>query len=97
MRKVLLAVLALFMSVSCAYADGGDKREKEAKVTREEAKEIALRQLPGGTVVDVDLEKKKGKLFWQVEIKSQDAKTKKEVKIDASSGEVLKVKEDTDD
>ncbi len=97
MRKLLLGVLAVVLSANCAFADGGDKREKNVKITREQAKEIALKQLPGGKVVDVDLEKRKGKLFWQVEVKSTDGKVKKEMKIDADSGEVISVKEDNDD
>lgn len=97
MRKILLAAIALLLSVNLAYADGGSKREKDAKVSRDQAKEIALRQLPGGTVVDCDLEKKKGKLFWKVEVKSTDGKQKKEMKVDANSGEVSDIKEDNDD
>lgn len=97
MKQLFLGAIAMLLSVNIAYADGGDKREAEAKIKREQAKEIALKQLPGGTVVDCDLEKKKGKLYWAVEVKSGDGKVKKEMKVDAGSGEVSDIKEDNHD
>jgi len=96
MKQLLLGAIAMLLSVNVAYADGGNKKEGEAKITRDQAKEIALKQLPGGTVVDCDLEKKKGKLYWEVEVKSSDGKVKKEMKVDADSGEVSDIKEDKD-
>ncbi len=97
MKQLFLGAIAMLLSVNIAYADGGDKKESEAKITRDQAKEIALKQLPGGKIADCDLEKRKGKLYWEVEVKSEDGKVKKEMKIDAASGEVSDIKEDNHD
>lgn len=94
MKQLFIGAIAMLLSVNVAYADGGDKKESEAKITREQAKEIALQQLPGGKIHDCDLEKRKDKLYWEVEVKSEDGKVKKEMKIDANTGEVSDVKED---
>lgn len=97
MKQLFLGAIAILLCVNTAYADGGNKKEAEAKITRGQAKEIALKQLPGGTVVDCDLEKNKGKLYWEVEVKSNDGKVKKEMKVDADSGEVSDIKENNHD
>lgn len=97
MKKLLLSVAALLLTANVTFADGGDKKESEAKITREQAKEIALQQLPGGKIHDCDLEKRKGKLYWEVEVKSEDGKIKKEMKIDAGTGAVSDIKEDKHD
>lgn len=97
MKRLLVAATTLVLSTSIAYADGDNKVEKQAKVKRDEAKEIALKEVPG-TIIDMDIEKRKSGLFWEVDIKPTDGKAaKKEVKIDANTGKVISVKDDTDD
>ncbi len=58
-----------------------------AKITEEQAKEIALKTLPG-KVTGVTLEKKKGKQVYAVEIMSK-TKGEKDVFVDIVSGKVL--------
>jgi uncharacterized membrane protein YkoI len=98
MNKFLMAALALLLSTSAALADGGARYEKEAKIKREEAKAIAVKEVPG-TVLDCDLEKRRKKpLTWVVDVKpTNTTNLKKEVRIDAMSGQVLGVNADTDD
>lgn len=97
MKKLLLTAAALLVATTSAYADGDNKVEKNAKVKREEAKSIALKEVPG-TILDCDIEKRKTGLVWYIDIKPTDAKgIKKEVRIDANDGKVLGVKEDADD
>lgn len=97
MKRILTAVVALILSTSSAYADGDKKLEKSVKVDKETAKTIALAEVPG-TVIDIDLEKKKGVTFWCVDVKPTDTKQKKkEVRIDANTANIISVKEDDDD
>lgn len=97
MKRILIPAIALILSTGIAYADGDKKLEKSVQINRETAKTIATAEVPG-TVVDIDLEKRKGKVFWCVDVKPTDAKQKmKEVCIDANTGDILSVKEDTDD
>ena len=97
MKKLILAALALFITTSAAYADGDNKVEKSAKIQREQAKAIALKEVPG-TITDCDIEKRKKALFWMIDITPTDTKLKKkQVKLDANTGAVLSVTDDDDD
>lgn len=60
--------------------------ELKTKITEEEAKEIALREVPG-RVTDVAIEKKLEKTAYVVEVDTSDGET--DVIIDVNTGEVL--------
>lgn len=64
-------------------------------LTEEQVIEIALSEVPG-EVIEVEAESRRGQDFFEVEIMAEDG-TETEVKVDAASGEVLKVKADRDD
>lgn len=61
-------------------------------ISIEEAMMIALQQVPGH-VVKAELEYDGGSVIYEIEIRSRDGQ-KYEVKVDANSGKVLKVKLD---
>lgn len=64
--------------------------EKEsAKVTKAEAEKIALKAVPGGKVMEAELEHESGMFIWSLDVKS--GKEIKEVWIDPQSGKVMKV------
>jgi uncharacterized membrane protein YkoI len=71
------------------------KYAKEAKITMEQAKEIALKRVPG-TITDQDLEKERGKLMYSFDIRDANGKVF-DVEIDAKTGKVLKAVEDNED
>jgi uncharacterized membrane protein YkoI len=97
MKKLILAAAALLLTTSSAFADGDNKVEKQAKIPREEAKKIALKEVPG-TITDCDIEKRKTGLFWYIDVKPTNTTgIKKEVKLDANTGAVLSVKEEPED
>jgi len=97
MKKLILAAIALLVTTSSAYADGDNKVEKSAKIPRDQAKAIALKEVPG-TITDCDIEKRKTGLFWMIDITPTDTKLpKKQVKLDANTGAVLSVTDDDDD
>jgi uncharacterized membrane protein YkoI len=96
MKKLLLTLSVLLITAHSAYADGDNKRMKSAKIDRDQAKSIALKEVPG-TVVDADFERRKGVTMWIVDIKPTEGKSKKEVRVDATTGAVISVKEDDDD
>ena len=58
-----------------------------AKITEDQAKEIALKALPG-KVTKVAIEKKKGKTVYAVEIQSEK-QGEKDVLVDVVSGKVI--------
>lgn len=71
------------------------KYSKEAKITMEQAKAIALKRVPG-VITDEDLEKERGRLQYAFDIKSADGKVF-DVEVDAKTGKIIKAVLDTED
>ncbi len=65
-----------------------------AKISEEEAKEIAVKET-GGTVTDVDTDRVKGKAAWEIEIQKDGKEA--DVLIDMETGAVLAVEWEDDD
>ncbi|MCL4538865.1 MAG: PepSY domain-containing protein [Bacteroidetes bacterium] len=62
---------------------------KSAKITKEEAEKIALKAVPGGKVMEAELEHESGMHIWSLDVKS--GKVIKEVWINPQSGKVVKI------
>lgn len=71
------------------------KYSKQAKITMAQAKEIALKKVPG-TITEEDLEMERGRLQYAFDIKDANGKVY-DVEIDAKTGEILKAAEDNED
>jgi uncharacterized membrane protein YkoI len=71
------------------------KYAKQARITMDEAKAIALKE-KSGTITDAELEKKKGKIIYSFDVRTADGKVF-DIEVDAKTGKVLKVVEDTED
>lgn len=97
MKRLFLTAAALLISVNAAYADGENKIGKSAKIKKAEAETIALAKVPG-TVVDADIEKRKTGLYWDIKIKPTGGKAgeKKKVRLDANTGAIVVVEDDSD-
>lgn len=67
-----------------------------AYIGKEKAKQIALTEAPG-KVTDVDLERKRSVVYYEVEIDRQDSGREVDVHVEAVTGKVLKVENDADD
>ena len=79
-----------------AEKGNGEKQPKEQvkeQITAQQAIEIALNQVGGGTVDDVDLEKENGRFIYEIEIEQENDKDV-DVKVDAHTGEILSVDRD---
>ena len=89
-RPNLFIALALSVAVlaipGAAFAYSGQEFSKDAKLSLEEARAIALKANPG-KVTDEELEKFKGGLRYTFDIKT-GGKTK-EVSVDGNSGRIL--------
>ena len=96
--KLLLSALMLVgifgISSSGVFAqESNSKLAKKAKITMEQAREIALRVAPG-TVESEELEKEKGKLVYSFDIRNAKG-TISEVWVDAKTGKIVSNKEET--
>jgi uncharacterized membrane protein YkoI len=82
------AGLVLAMVASSALAYTGQKYQAEAKVSLEQAREIALKAHPG-KITDQELEKEKGGSGLRYSFDIQHGKVTQEVGVDAKTGFVL--------
>lgn len=102
MRLPHMLVVALSLLAAGALADsgaayGGEKKGKAemaaaAKVTIDQAIKTASEKV-SGKVIEAELEKKHGKLVWEVEVVTAENKVM-EVHIDAETGAVIDVEEE---
>jgi len=97
-KKFVLAVLisALLTSGSLAMAKSRGqesaneaKLARQAKITKEQAQETALKRAPG-TVESAELEKEHGKLVYSFDIRNAKG-TIDEVQVSAITGKVVRV------
>lgn len=63
-----------------------------ATISYERAKEIALAKVGGGTVTEIELDRKNGQLVYEVEVKYNGMEY--EIDVNAATGEILKYKID---
>ncbi|MEW6561082.1 MAG: PepSY domain-containing protein [Pseudomonadota bacterium] len=81
--------LGLAGAAGSAYAMDGAQYSKEAKVTLDEARAIALKTIPGATITDQELEKEKGGSGLRYSFDLKVGQTEHEVGVDAQTGAVL--------
>lgn len=104
--KPRLILSALLSAVLCASAfastmtvrtrSGQDNNQaklaKQAKITIEQAREIALKRAPG-TIEEEELEKEHGKLVYSFDIRNSQG-TITEVQVNAKDGSIASVEEE---
>jgi uncharacterized membrane protein YkoI len=88
MKLVSLTALSLLLCFSFLFASPLDTKGG-AKITKNEAEHIALRDYPGARVTAAKLEKATGKLVWRIEIAPQKSTPAVVVLVDAMSGRIV--------
>jgi uncharacterized membrane protein YkoI len=98
-KKFVLAIFisALLTGGSLAFAKSGGQEEsaneaklaKQARITKEQAQEVALKRAPG-TVESGELEREHGKLVYSFDIRNARG-TIDEVQVSAITGKVVRV------
>ena len=68
---------------------------KQARVTKHQAKRIALARVKGGTIKSAELEKENGVLVWSFDVAQPGKKDVSEVWVDATTGKITKVDVET--
>lgn len=61
-----------------------------AKISKEQATETALQQVPGGTVKEGELEHEHGQWIWSFDIATPGTANITEVHVDANTGQVIR-------
>jgi uncharacterized membrane protein YkoI len=68
---------------------------KQARVTKHQAKKIALARVKGGTINSAELEKENGVLIWSFDVAQAGRKDVTEVWVDATTGKIISVEVET--
>jgi uncharacterized membrane protein YkoI len=88
-QQVAISVAAMG-SGTVALDEDSPGLTKRARIADANARVIALQRMPGGTVVEAEIEEDDGRLVYSYEIRVEDGRGK--VDIDATTAAVLKEK-----
>lgn len=98
-KTVVYSILAVALAVgltACASSESKQALlEARAKISRADAEKTALTKAPNGTVKEGELEEEHGKLIWSFDIATQGTKDITEVAVDAITGEIVSVENET--
>lgn len=91
--RIVLIVVALLAFVPAMYAETQKDLQKEAKISMEKARSIALTKVPGGKIASAEVEREHGKLIYSFDIRT-DKPGVTEVNVDAINGKVIAVQKE---
>ena len=87
LRSVILIVALSAFGISSGVAEA----KHSSKITKARAERIALTKVPGGSIRSAELETARGRHLWSVYITKPGSKNAKEIRVDATSGQILAV------
>ena len=97
MKKKTTIIITMICAIGCVYSISlpaqviqGDSLIQAVQITPVRAEEIAVAQAGGGTVMEIELERKNQQILYGVGI-THDGR-KHEIKIDATTGEIIRFK-----
>jgi Peptidase propeptide and YPEB domain len=88
LSMILIVALSAF-GISSGVASDKNEAKHSGKITKARAERIALTKVPGGSIRSAELETTRGQRFWSVYIAKPGSKNAKEIRIDATSGQIL--------
>jgi hypothetical protein len=91
LRSVILIVALSAFGISSGVASDKNEAKHSSKITKARAERIALTKVPGGSIRSAELETARGQRFWAVFIAKPGSKNAKEIRVDATSGQILAV------
>ena len=95
-KTVILTLLLCFGAFAIAKAKPTEAELiNQAKVKRNEAQRIALKQAPQGTIKSAEIENERGKLVWSFDISTLGTRDITEVLVDANTGAIVSVARET--
>jgi len=100
MEPIKGSIIALALAVSWTPFNLGAQQSqaellKQARVTKHQAKRIALARVRHGTIKSAELEKENGMLIWSFDIAQPGRKHITEVWVDATTGKITAVDVET--
>ena len=100
MKPIARSVIALALATSWTPFNSWAQQSetellKQARVTKQQAKKIALARVKRGAIRRVELEKENGLLIWSVDIAQPPKKNLTDVWVDATTGKITAVEVET--
>lgn len=100
MKPIKGAIIALALAVSCPPSNLWAQQSEaellnQARVTKHQAKRIALARVKSGTISCAKLEKENGVLIWSVDVTQPDKKDLTDVWVDATTAKITAVNVET--
>ncbi|CDW96461.1 MULTISPECIES: PepSY domain-containing protein [unclassified Thiomonas] len=92
LNKSFLAASAIALGLGTAvtaHAFDGQQYTKDAKITLEQARAIALKAIPGAAITAEELEQEKGGSGLRYSFDVKVGQTEREIGVDAKTGAVL--------
>jgi len=109
--KYATLLLGIASAAACATNQGSQGTAREVSGVRiveevpglwaratfaaDSAIKLAMARVPGGQITEAELEEENGRVVYSFEIKVTNQPGQQEVDVDASTGEVLKVEQDS--
>lgn len=87
--NALVLLGSLGFGTAAAAGESAPAPGDKATVTQDRAAEIAMARVPGGRIVEGELEKEHGKLVWSFDIARPGSKDLAEIQVDAHSGAIV--------
>ena len=99
MKLINGSIIALALAASSIpfnlWAESEAELLKQARITKHQAKQIALAKVKHGTIKNAELEKENGVLIWSFDIARPGKKDVTEVWVDATTGKIAAVNVET--
>ena len=100
MKPIKASIVALALTASWAPFNLSAQQSeaellKQARVTKHQAKRIALARVKGGMIKSAELEKENGVLIWSFDVARPGRKDVTEVWVDATTGKITAVDVET--
>jgi len=100
MKPIKGSIVALALAVSCPDPNLWAQQSKaellkQARVTKHQAKKIALARVKRGAIKCVELEKENGVLIWSVDVTQPDKRDLTDVWVDAATAKITSVNVET--
>src|SRR5215472_14483270 len=99
MKLINGSIIALALAASSIpfnlWAESEAELLKQARITKHQAKQIALAKVKHGTIKSAELEKENGVLIWSFDIARPGRKDVTEVWVDATTGKITAVDVET--
>ena len=100
MKPIKGSIIALALAASWTHSNLWAQQSetdllKQARVTKHQAKKIALAKVKRGAIKCVALEKENGVLIWSVDIAQPPKKDLTDVWVDATTGKITAVEVET--